>query len=110
MDYSSQALPPPSVADKSRDGGGIEVAMADDTAITGQYGNLQAVAAAGRRIGIDVLHFEAIEQLCESGDELVAERAAFARIDDEPGFQISCGLRPSRVAASAPSKGGARSR
>ncbi len=58
--------------------------MTDDAAVVGQHGNLESEAAAGRRIGVHVAHFEAVEYPGELGDELVAERAAVAGVNEKP--------------------------
>jgi len=70
--------------------------MTDDAAVAGQHGNLEAVAALGDGIVVDVAQLESEWQARELGNELVAERAAGPGKDEEPFARhrrVSCGGR-----------------
>ena len=67
--------------------------MADDAAVAGEHRDLEPETPARDRVGVHVQHLEgvprAFQRERESGDEFVAERAVFARVDakvrDAPG-------------------------
>lgn len=59
------------------------MAVANDAAVAGQHRDLETVAAARERVGVDVANLEHDGHARERGDELLAERTIIARVDDE---------------------------
>jgi hypothetical protein len=58
--------------------------MADDAAVAGEDRNLEPEPASRRRIAVDVRDVELRHDRRELRDEVVAERAVLARVDEEP--------------------------
>ena len=84
--------------------------MADDAAVAGEDRNLEPEPASRRRIAVDVRDVELRHDRRELRDEVVAERAVFTRVYEEPGARHPRRLQSRRFAAARAWSGDAAGR